>query len=153
MTITKNQIFGELTVVWRRGRYGWTCDCTCGKRINVVEHKLVSGVRNICYPGHVKTLYSNYQHGHVMGRRPSRTYSSWNAMMARCYAPNHPFRYRYGDRGITVCERWHTFANFLEDMGVRPPGMTLGRIDHDKGYYPGNVEWQRPHGRPRKYAK
>ena len=76
---------------------------------------------------------------HGMSRTP--TYSSWCAMKARCYDPNNVAYARYGARGITVCDRWLDFIGFLADMGERPEGMVLGRIDHDRGYGPDNVEW------------
>jgi hypothetical protein len=65
-------------------------------------------------------------------------------MIDRCYretAVNYKY---YGDRGITVCDRWlgpEGFANFLADMGERPPGLTLDRLDADLGYEPGNCRW------------
>lgn len=63
-------------------------------------------------------------------------------MHSRCYQPGCNDYWRYGGSGIRVCERWHTFENFLLDMGERPPGKTLGRLDHKKDYAPGNCEWQ-----------
>lgn len=69
------------------------------------------------------------------------TYNSWCAMRQRCYDHNHEYYRLYGGRGIRVCERWALFKNFLEDMGERPKGKTLGRLDSDKGYYKENCQW------------
>lgn len=62
-------------------------------------------------------------------------------MLARCGNANHAAYPRYGGRGITVCERWQKFENFLADMGERPGDLTLDRIDNDRGYEPGNCRW------------
>lgn len=70
------------------------------------------------------------------------TYRSWQAAKDRCHNPNNSKYPSYGARGITMCERWrNSFSAFLEDMGERPEGMTLDRIDQCKGYEPGNVRW------------
>lgn len=68
-------------------------------------------------------------------------YDIWNAMHSRCYNTNHPKYHRYGGRGIIVCERWHYHANFVEDMGERPEGMTLERRNNDGNYEPDNCYW------------
>lgn len=62
-------------------------------------------------------------------------------MKVRCSNPKSQAYVRYGARGITVCERWHSFENFYADMGERPEGMTLDREDNNKGYEPGNCRW------------
>lgn len=72
----------------------------------------------------------------------SGEYNSWRAMIARCENPNHPSYANYGGRGIRVCARWLlSFRAFLLDMGPRPPGTSLDRVDPEKGYWPGNTRW------------
>ena len=62
-------------------------------------------------------------------------------MVQRCSNPKYPQYQDYGGRGITLCVRWLTFANFLADMGARPVGTTLDRMDNDEDYRPGNCRW------------
>ncbi len=75
------------------------------------------------------------------GLSNSGAYSSWRNMKARCNNPNDPKFKHYGGRGITVCDRWSSFQNFYEDMGERPNGHSIDRINNDLGYEPGNCQW------------
>ena len=78
------------------------------------------------------------------GSTKSPTYHSWASMRNRCYNPKVAWWHCYGGKGIKVCDRWRKFANFLEDMGERPPGLTLDRIDSSKDYGPDNCRWVTP---------
>jgi hypothetical protein len=80
-------------------------------------------------------------HGHSAKGKQSPTYMSWAHMKHRCRAKTGKHYKDYVLRGITVCERWNKFENFLEDMGERPEGCTLDRVDNDKGYFKNNCRW------------
>lgn len=83
-------------------------------------------------------------HGHCVGGKSSPTYRSWTHMKNRCFSTKHHAYHRYGGRGITVCGMWLKFEPFLEDMGVRPKGMSIDRRDNDGNYEPGNCKWSTP---------
>lgn len=79
---------------------------------------------------------------HGMTKHP--LYQTWIDMRRRCENPKNKVYKHYGARGITVCERWQNFADFVADMGDRPDGTTLERREGHKGYEPDNCFWATP---------
>lgn len=81
------------------------------------------------------------KHGHARKGARNAAYNVWAMMIQRCENPRHTSYQRYGGRGIVVCDRWRSFSSFIEDMGERPDGMTLDRVDPDAGYCKENCRW------------
>jgi hypothetical protein len=141
------QRFGRLVVVrfaYSRIHAYWHCVCDCGNETIVSRSNLVFGgvVSCGCMRRDTSTRigHANKTHGHS-GYNVSREYKSWQAMHQRCTNPKDPSFKWYGGRGIKVCERWSLFENFLEDMGPRPPGTVLDRINPDGNYELSNCQW------------
>ena len=147
-------IFGKLLVLERslntkRGNTTWLCKCECGNEKVVVSMNLKSGTTISC--GCTKSeimrenaIQRNTTHGHNTRRKPSRTHTSWSSMKKRCLNPNNTNYPDYGAKGVTVCERWLVFENFLSDMGERPVGKTLDRKNVLGNYEPDNCKWSTP---------
>ncbi len=137
------QRFNRLRVVsyaeTRAGRAYWDCRCDCGAMCIVSGKYLRGGRTGSCGCLH-RELTGEMMRSH--GMSASKTYATWGAMLSRCYNPKQKCYEKYGAKGVTVCERWRaSFANFLEDMGERPPGKTLDRRNPFGNYDPGNCRW------------
>ena len=138
-----NQRFGKLVVESFAGknRWGaalWLCRCDCGKTKVIVSGHLRGGVRSCgCLAQEVRRS-GKYCHG----KSQARVYRIWDQMKSRCSNAKRKDFYRYGGRGIKVCERWSKFENFYDDMGEPPTSEhTLDRINNENGYEPGNCRW------------
>ncbi len=129
--------FGRLLAIERiDGK--WLCECDCGNKTMVNFSSLNRGDTKSC--GCIKReLVSKKNTTHGYSKTP--TYNTWRAMKERCENPGNKRYHEYHDRGITVCDEWHSFENFLRDMGKRPEGTTLERLDNDLGYYKDNCKW------------
>ena len=112
-------------------RRSWLCRCVCGDvRWRAAQH-VKTGRSTKCKSCAAK------KHG----RSATRAYKAWYAMLHRCTIAANPWYARYGGRGITVCDKWRDFEAFLSDMGEPEVGLSLGRIDNDRGYEPSNCKW------------
>jgi hypothetical protein len=120
------------------GSHYWLCKCACGNEKLVQKSNLESGRTKSCGCEKGERI-SQRRLTHGLTR--TRVHTIWTDMKQRCLNPNAPDYPRYGGRGIKLCQAWHSFDYFYEDMGEPPEGTTLNRINNDGDYEPGNCEW------------
>lgn len=133
------QKFGKLTVDKYKGKNKhnqsiWLCKCQCGNNKIIVGTSLRNGSTRSCGCLNIGRI--------THGLSKTLTYSSWKCMIKRCQNPNYKRYKDYRGRGITVCDRWLKFENFLEDMGERPgKEYSIDRTNNNSGYFKENCRW------------
>lgn len=147
--------FNRWTVIsraenWRGVAAQWLCRCDCGTERIVLGASLRSGHSTSCGCA-MKELAPTRRMTH--GKSKTTTYKIWSGMHDRCRNPNSRWFHCYGGKGIRVCESWSSFENFVADMGERPAGLSIERLDSSKDYSPANCVWATPKAQSRNTSR
>lgn len=125
----------------KKGMAGWLCKCDCGNKVSVITASLVNGSTLSCGCINRAITIQRNKDRKKPYETDTPTYKSWRSMKMRCLVPKATSYQYYGAKGVTICKEWLVYQNFLNDMGERPKGKTLDRINTFGNYEPSNCKW------------